>query len=696
MAPGPDQPLRRSPLSRAWVGACLLALYALTLFAPPPAQPQLPLPADAALLERLFPGVPWWWVLGRVACLLAGAALVATAARVPAPVRLVRRPTPPSPRPLLAWLAAALALAHAVLSLFVSFLTWRPAQIAYLLALPLPALLLWMATPRAATTRARAAMRRALPATALVLAAWCLWRTLAHLHSPRAATPIDLWLNFQWLLAALGDGRNLLVSTSQAGVPDTYMVFAGGPLMEQVGLPPSLTLIQAVHALWILASAALVASLGAASSGAAAAPVAAAVFLFSPLMLLSHLAPAPFGMLTFLSAALLVLLRRILAYGSPAAVAGFGMVAGVAVIYPHLTHLAAATSLVGMVSVLRRRPLPMAAIVTGTASFFAAVIPALPSLETLQAMNAEYLVRNWQWAGAEAVLLGQRSAHRVPDIAALIAGGRAGPFDIAIGGLLMPFAVPRTAMRLCGDALFDPLGTTLAAVGLAACALRWRRRGPMLALLAFALAFLPAAASSSTDRISLTRAIATPVMLAVLAGAGFQVLRTALAAPRALAAAVVVLVAGGGALLFDEVTPRLVAASAIELHVESLQENADASRALLLAQEADWYHEVEIAAYLPAKPLRVLVYDPETLAREQIGSRGELLMWSPALEEEVRIGRNLCPSFPQAALYVLEDRAGLGRAFAADLSGPAWTPSLPPSRWKRLTCAQAHELHSRY
>ena len=63
------------------VGCGLLLAYAAPLLAPPLTVAAEP---DAGLLGRIFPGLPVWWVTARLACLAAGAILVAfSVARLP-------------------------------------------------------------------------------------------------------------------------------------------------------------------------------------------------------------------------------------------------------------------------------------------------------------------------------------------------------------------------------------------------------------------------------------------------------------------------------------------------------------------------------------------------------------------------------------------------------------------------------------
>jgi hypothetical protein len=77
--------------------------------------------------------------------------------------------------------------------------------------------------------------------------------------------------------------------------------------------------------------------------------------------------------------------------------------------------------------------------------------------------------------------------------------GVRGPFDIQLATLLMPFAVPRTALRLTGDVLVEPVSAALAAIGIAIALFRARRdRLSATAIAVLAVALLPSFAGSHT------------------------------------------------------------------------------------------------------------------------------------------------------------------------------------------------------
>lgn len=123
--------------------------------------------------------------------------------------------------------------------------------------------------------------------------------------------------------------------------------------------------------------------------------------------------------------------------------------------------------------------------------------------------------------------LGQRPV-RAFEAARAATGTRS--IDIVIVALLEPFANPRIHIRLWGDAIFDPPGSTLLAVGLATClrcAALWADARLLLSFLLFALSL---AFVSPVDRVDIVHAVAMPVPVALLAAAGFAVLPRLLAA----------------------------------------------------------------------------------------------------------------------------------------------------------------------
>src|SRR5262245_46996837 len=134
--------MRREPIRLLVAGALLAIAYALPLFWPPGGT-NVATPADASLLERLFPGVPAAWAAWRLVALAAGVVLLAAGPipQMPWPLRSSSRAGIPEGRPALRALALLIAVAHAAAA------PWAPnlgdiGQTAYLLALAAPASLL--------------------------------------------------------------------------------------------------------------------------------------------------------------------------------------------------------------------------------------------------------------------------------------------------------------------------------------------------------------------------------------------------------------------------------------------------------------------------------------------------------------------------------------------------------------------------
>lgn len=679
------------------LGLVLLLAYALPLFFPPGAQPLLPPTPETTLLQRLFPSVPGWWMVVRLACLAMGAVLLAVDAGRPLPLHLsAAGQSAAPPRRLAVWLALAFACGQLALSLVAADLAgWQ--QAVYFVALMLPAMILATSSGAQARHGRRRRHRLLLPLGGLLLA-WCALRIPAAFHSPRAATPVDLWLNFQWLTQVVTGTGDVLSGSAEPGIPNTYMFFAGASLLSD-GLPPSLTWVQSWHVVWIAAAAVVLALLVAATVGRAAALVATTVLLFSPLLLMMHLAPAPLAILWLFTLLMLLWLRQVHAHRSQPALAALGAVAGIAATFPHLTHISLAICAVAAIVALLRPRMPWTALATAAAGFSAAVIPSLPSLEAAQTMSARLLYRSWQWAGTENLLLGQHSPFADPTVNALMKAGRVELFDLPLGGLLMPFATPRTALRLCGDTMIEPLGAALAAVGLAVCLRHLTRHGAFAILTFWVLALLPAAVTSQYDRVSLTRSIALPVAVALLAAVGFETVRRALVDRRrqmAMAAAAVISSAVSGLVLFDVVNPRILRASWLEIVAETTAATDDRQPAVVLdyreQAETTYLHVGRIAHEVPSPPLPTQGFDGaaslETVAAE---GRETTLFWSPGLEEHAGVAAAVCGRWPQAQLYTLGSRSMLSRAWAARPAGGDWRPPLPGWRWSQYDCDAATE-----
>lgn len=683
MHPVSEVAARRSTVRLA-VAALFFAGYALPLFWPPAAAPLASHAADASLLTRLFPTVPPWWAAFRLTCLAIAAALGAAATRsrsIPWRVPESGQPTEP---PVLA-LNAALAIALVIAAAAFRADTWsRLGQSLFLTAsLGAPLLVAWTGSRGSPRT-----FRSPAVAPLALLLVWLMMRVPAALRSPRCADPIDLWTTFAWLADAVGDGRNLLTHASQPGVSDAWMLLLGASLLPE-GSEISFAWFQTVHLLWLALTGVALWDAATTVLDRSAAAVATAVLLFSPFFLSLPYNAAPFGLMTFLTAAMLALLARVYVHRSLAAATALGPVIGLAATLPHLIPLAAWAAVVGLTLALRSPRLPWRTTATAVLLAFAVVVPALPDADTVQAMMKTYVARNSEWQGLEAVLLGQRS---IADVPQLFEGGDAGPLDVPLGALLAPFGIPRTPLRLWGDTLLDPIGAALFALGLAACA--WRARHDRRAL--FALAWVGVAISpgliSAYDRVSLHRMVGAPVVWSMVAAVGYTLLRQTPVRRRATAV-VVGAVAVSGTALFDIVNPRIVPAGWLSI---ALQANADfgsTGNALFLdygkPHRQRWLHVETIPHTLPAEPIESRPFaQPSDL--EGIRSTDfAVLYWSPALERDFHVRDAVCSSWPAAVVYTMRDATGVSTAMAAVIDGSQTTPSLPPQRWRARACDSA-------
>lgn len=671
------------------LGILIAAAYAVPLFLPP-ATHSVPVRTllDDALLVRLFPYLPPWWVSLRLLALATGAGLLVWAARV-RPLRPLSAPLPaaePSRR------GHQVALAIAVLPLLsLPWLSVFPAwaQSAYLLVLWVPGLVLARTTPRLASGTGR--WSAPLVGSCGLVAVWLAVRLWVSWSSPRAADVVDMWRTYEGMAKMWSEGGNFLAQSfgrELVGINASPYFMQGLPLLQLLGIPPQFAWVQVANGLWFAAAAVGVALLADRCIGRGAAVVATATYCFSPYILLGPLNPTPM----FVGPVFAVLPPLLLLWherrGSRAAPALFGPATGLAMSHPALAGLTGAWIVLALWMVLRRRPVSRVAIACGICGFLAALLPSLPGPATLGQMVDLYAQSRGQVPVLEETVLAQVSAE---------VGNRAGweksrqppALDVPLAVALAPFVVSRTSIRLIGDAILDPLGAVLVAVGLLACL---RAGGVALGLPLLLVASMGMAVVSSTDHPSLLRFYGAPIPLALLAGVGFVHVRASLGLRhRNWPVVVAGLIAVGGTILFDVVNPRLLRASAAGLTLRALAP-ADLPRALYLTNREEspfWRSEYLMMRALAATPIETAMAEATTV---EVGPRnftldGRIVLWSPALEAQLDVTRRLCGAWADGSVYEIYDAARLSRLFGFTVAGNEWTPGLPQSQWRAQPCA---------
>jgi hypothetical protein len=677
--------------------ACALAVaYAAPLFVPP-ATPALgvPTPPDAWLLTRIFPGVPAWWVGLRLAALVAAAVLLAWRPW-PAPASEGRAAAVAGAPPTLRWIAVAIAALHLALAPFAAGL--GPAgQVGYLAVLAVPALVLaWgeglLRAPSATAWRA------VLP-TAAVIAVWIAGRLVTDLGSPRAADVVDGWRGFLDTARAFQERQNVLTELYDPklpGVSGILFVLHGVPFF-QAGLAAfSLPAVQVFQIVAVAVTAALVAQLAAVLIAPAVAAVAAAVFLFAPFTRFVTFFPGPFvagplyAVLVAL-AALLAVRRR-----SVAGVAALGAAGGLALGYPGVVPIAGVVGLWALWRIVRPGrdggadlASLVPGVVAGLLSFAAIVVPGIPNVFTPSRMGSHF-----RWDGLIAVidagLLGQIPVAATP---AAYEGVVQRPFDIVVSALLAPVADAPVAIRLWGDTLVDPVGAVLLAIGLVACVRAVR--GSWLArvlLLTYGIVLAPAFVSP-VDVANVAYAVVLPVTVALVAAAGWWVLAgPAGASSRGWLAAVLVAIVAGGSALFDVVNPRVLPASSFGTMFEVTDTTA-LDRVVVLGYGPGFVRPTKtlytgpITAFAGRRPVGYFEYDAGPLpAAELAAERKDLVFWSHGYDRDVPIAAAICATWPDAMLFEIRDRAGLGRVHAARLGDVPWEPRAETGRWQARAC----------
>jgi hypothetical protein len=677
--------------TRLALGAALVLVYVAPLFWPPASAPLgAVVPADASLLQRIFPSVPASWVAVRLLALAAGAVLLTG----PAPLgtaRLVSAATSTTAIAHARVLALGVALVH------VCVVPWAArlgpgAQTAYVLALGAPALVLalpgWIRHPRF-----RELGVRALPA-AIVIVAWVLARLVTDPGSPRLADVVDGWRGWLDDLHFVGERKNVLTDLFDPGLPGlggVLLLFHGAPLFESGVLPLTFRSVQVFQIASMALCAMLVAVVSELLVGRGVSAIAVAVLLFAPYTRFVTLFPGPFLAGPIYVAAVAACVLVACRTRSEAAVAALGGAAALGLTFPGAVPAVAV--LVGCAAWALRRSWRELAIACATAlaSFAAVVVPAAATV-----LRPGDLRAHFRWDGLISIidgnLLGQLPLR---DRAPAWAGVSPRPVDAIVSALLAPFAHPRIAIRLWGDAIFDPVGGALIALGVVACLRSLRRSAAARLLLAVYLAALLPAFASPVDVVDVVHAGALPIPAALLAAAGFAAIRRS-AAPRVRASVAAAIVAAaacvGGTLLFDVVTPRILSASSFGIMFQALRPD-DASRVVVLSYGPGFVRPTRtifagpITAFGGPKPVGYFEYDDGDLPVDGFAAEGkDLLFWSHAYDRDVGVADAICRQWPAAVLYEIRDVAGVGRVHAARVGTAPWAPRDAAGRWTTSDC----------
>jgi len=671
-------------------GLLLAAGYAVPLLVPPHASWPLYPEAGDGVVARLFPGIPAWWIVARLACLFVGTALVAIGVGGRAPLRLgvrARREKIEPPAAAMGWLggvAVAVILGLVVVSPWVSRLE-RVGQTIYLLLLAAPAVLFALAEP-AETRRSLRVIAARLPSLLPIPALWLAWSIPSAWRTPRAATITDAWMAIE-RLEAIARGQQGLVDSAIPGLPNTYNVLEGAPLFGPDDLSGIFAVVQVAHFLWPVVCAV---GLGLAvwhMIGRQAAIVAEAVLLFSPFMMTAPYSPQPIYIMPLCSAAMLLLLLGIHHRHTLATIAAFGAWAGLSGSVPQHTLPTALACIVVAWWLLRAPSRSWRTICVVTLIGLAAVLPSIPTPETFSKMQQEYTGGRGQYVGMETVLFELRPP---TDAVSSLEIGQSRWFDIPLSAALSPFAIVRTPLRGWGDTLFDPVGGALIAIGLLVCLWRVRRNRAVALLLGFLLGGMALAFWSSGDRVSHTRMIGAIVPLVLLAAVGFEAVRRAMRgrARTAWTAGVTATVVLGGLVVSDVVNPSILPASALSVSLEALGDGAVGNPSLVVVP-VPFLQTERIVRGLAPRPIDLVDFNGFPPSPLQLDEPGRVWFWPPSLEAFKNLRAELCRLSPGMTLYTLSDAAGLMHTHAAASAGTAWTPALPRTRWAAVPCPGA-------
>lgn len=688
---------RKNAISRALLGlgGVLLTAYAAPLFYPPRSFPLgHVVPPDAWLLARIFPSVPPLWVALRLVA-LAAAALLLTGGRLSAALRSLRSAS--SARHLFP-LRAARPLALGVAVLHACAAPWAgrlgPAgQTVYLVMLGLPALLLALPEPASVPPRPRH-LRRTFPIAAVIVL-WSASRLVTDLGSPRIADVVDGWRGWLDIYRFVAEKKNLLRDLFDPKLPGMggMLLFLHGVPLVHLGIAPlSFRWFQVLQIVSLAVCAAGVGAVARLLLGTGVSLVAVAAFLFAPYTRFMALFPGPFVAgpvyITLVALCALVACRR----KSEAALAALGAASGIAVAFPGVVPSLAVFLAVTAWYLRASWPRVWLGCVTGLASFAAAVVPALGNV-----LRPGELKAHFRWDGLISIidgnLLGQLPLGTLPPA---WWGVSPRPFDVVVSAALAPFAHPRLAIRLWGDAIFDPVGGALIALGLVACVRATRRSSAARILLLFFVASLAPAFVSPVDIVDIVHAVTLPVPAALLAAAGFAALSRQLGGTlaRSKAAAVTaVAICLGGTVLFDVVNPRILSASSFGIMFSVLKPE-EADRVVVLVYGPGFVRPTRTLFWGPIttfggpRPVGYFEYDGGELPASGFAAEGkDLLFWSHGYDLDMDVVGAICRQWPAAAFFEIWDQARLGRVHGALIGGAPWWPRVADARWRAWNCA---------
>ncbi|MBY0276704.1 hypothetical protein K2Z84_15290, partial [Candidatus Binatia bacterium] len=564
------------------------------------------------------------------------------------------------------------------------------AQLAYLVALALPALLLALPSAVLTATPATSASWREHAAPLVVVVAWLALCAARDVGSARTMDVVDGWRAIVAVHAHVARGGNVLTDLLDQDLPGLgalAMAFLGVPLFQATGTPATIPAMQLVQLAWIALTGLGIAALARTLVDPRVAAIAVAAFLFAPYVRFAGMLPGPFVVGPLYVVAIALCVVAVWRRRSEAALAALGALAGAALTMPGVIPAAGSLTLVALWRVRREWRETWIGLAAFGATFLAVVIPAASNVIRPERMG-QHFGSHGIAALLDGALLGQLP---VGTYAAARASQVQRPLEIVLGALLEPFANPRLSIRLWTDAIFDPLTALLFGLGVIACVRAARREGGARLVLVLLLATLAPAFVSPVDIVDIVHAAAIPVPVALFAAAGFRHLVGALPDGRrvpALAELAATACAVGGMLLFDVAGPRVLGSSATRLAVQAV-DPADAGRAVVLDHptrygiDARWAFVGPIAALGGTRPLGYLRWDGAPPVSDLAADGRTLLFWSPGLEADLGVSATVCRAWPDATLLTFSDAAGRSSVLAARVAGPAWQPRLDPATTRR-------------